>query len=330
MPTLQEAVQRLPKGRVRVLAKEHMAGVRDLQAALFQLALSASQDRGRKACLVTRMDRISKERLQQEWKNVQRVFSPAIASRLALVVLIEDAAWASSEDPDLARILAHVKRAGSQAPKPAHRFKFFEVFKVLLGQWLLKRGPMTMQELMRRTGCSYPTAAEAVDRLPVTRRSDRSVELAAFPHQSWREMLALLRVIREPMGFKDVSGRPPDFNGLLRRLTKAAPPSVALGGVHAARFWHRGFDLHGTPRIDLVVHAPVDASFVTRADPALQPAADDPTIVIHPLYRAQPLFEPDPKGRLPIADPVETLLDLYELKLTDQADALIRHLKGRA
>lgn len=325
MATLQETVQRLPKGRMRVLAKEHLAGVRDLQAALFQLAVS--QEKGHRVCLVTRMDRISKERLQQEWRNVQRVFAPAVASKLALVVLIDDTAWTSSEDPDIARIVTHVKRAGSQAPKPAHRFKFFEVFKVLLGQWLLSRGPLTMQELMRRTGCSYPTAAEAVARLPVARRSDRSVELSAFPHQAWREMLALLRVIREPMGFKDVSGRPPDFNGLLKRLTKAAPPSVALGGVHAARFWHRGFDLRGTPRIDLVVQAPVDTSFVTRADPALQPAKDDPTIVIHPLYRAQALFEPDPKGRLPIADPVETLLDLYELKLSDQADALIRHLR---
>jgi hypothetical protein len=52
-------------------------------------------------------------------------------------------------------------------------------------------------------------------------------------------------------------------------------------------------------------------------------------VVLHLVQRADPLFEPDPKGGLPYADPVETLLDLHELRLANQADQMIERLRAR-
>jgi hypothetical protein len=120
---------------------------------------------------------------------------------------------------------------------------------------------------------------------------------------------------------------------LLKRLERAKPPHLALGGVMAARHWHPDFDLHGTPRLDLEYHAPhgnVDFDFVKTLDPALT-RTSDPTetavLVIHPLVRAASLFSEESAKRLPWSDPVETALDLCDLSLTTQANQLLTHLR---
>jgi hypothetical protein len=120
---------------------------------------------------------------------------------------------------------------------------------------------------------------------------------------------------------------------LLTRIGKLGVPGLALGGVPAARHWCPDLDLNGTPRLDFVLHAPdgtADPSFVYRADPALKLASDDcpsASLIIHPLRRADPLFESGPDGSLPVADPVEAVLHLEGLHLPAQAKQVLARLR---
>jgi hypothetical protein len=189
--------------------------------------------------------------------------------------------------------------------------------------------------LARDVGCTYPTIREALRRLEakkyVSRSSDRSVQLSRFPRDVWRELLALASSIRPSIRFTDESGEKPDAHRLLERFSRKNLEGVALGGVAAARFWHPAFDLHGTPKLNLIVHAPnglVDLAFVKRLDPALKRNDDpdaSPVLVIHPLLRATSHFVEPADGRPAYADPVETALDLYELGLFTQADDFLSH-----
>ena len=119
----------------------------------------------------------------------------------------------------------------------------------------------------------------------------------------------------------------------MRRLEKTKPRHLALGGVSSARFWHPDFDLNGTPRLDLLYHAPggeADLEFVKKLDPALTLDDDlsaSPALVIHPIVRAASLFAESTGGRIPWADPVETVLDLSDMSLTAQANQLLTHLR---
>jgi len=211
--------------------------------------------------------------------------------------------------------------------------KFFVVLEVLLVRWLLGQGPISRRELGEQAGCTYPTLSKAIRRLGrcVLPHKNRSVELGEFPQEAWSELLARTPSQRARVSYADGTGRPPDIEGLLRRLRKLSPAHVALGGVVAAQHWDPHFDLRGLPRLDLTVEATsgLDLAFVQRLDPALRPCEDGaaPVLVVHPLQRPAALFAPGTEGGLPIADPVETLLDLSELSLHEQANALIEHLE---
>jgi hypothetical protein len=213
----------------------------------------------------------------------------------------------------------------------------YEVLKVLLSRWLQRQGPIAIGELAEQAGCSYPTVRKALAkqsiRSAIRTTSNRAVELKAFPRDSWRELLALSNTQRNCFRFRDRSGEKPTVQSLLKRLEKAKPPHLALSGVLAARHWHPNFDLHGTPRLDLVYHAPrgkVDLDFVRKLDPALT-RVDDPLesaiLVVHPLIRETPLFALPTDHGIPWADPVETALDLCDLSLTTQANQLLTHLR---
>jgi hypothetical protein len=324
----------------------HAQGIRDLHAAILRMAQQVSRDRrAGRGIVAVWTPRVSDERIRGEWGSTLSLFKPAIACRMALVVVRPDRCLTLGDDRELRR-LGDALRADlgkQEAPvreaRPALSRKFFEIFKILLGQWLLRKGPAAIGELMRRTGCSYPSVAEAIKRLEgageIARRSNRSVEFASFPRKTWSEALALSETLRRTRSYADTSGRSPDPAALLRRLQALSPAHVAIGGVQAAHRWDPHFDLHGLPRLDVAVHVARgvgDFGFVNALDPALQRAegaSSKIVLAVHPLFRSDPLFEKNPKGKIDWADPVETLLDLHELGLVDQAEALIRRLGGR-
>jgi len=310
-----------------------------------QLAFYLEQNTSvEQVCLVLNRTRMSLPRLKEEWSALKRVLRIPIAKRLKLVVVENGETWIDPDEPffrRIARVFAlaspsHDGLQGDVVPQQPGQ-KLYEVWKVLLNRWFQKQGPIAVGELAEEVGCSYPTARKALDkaslRSVLRTTSNRSVELKAFPLDSWRELVALSGTQRNAIRFRDASGEKPTPQGLLKRLQKVKPPHLALGGVAAARHWHPDFDLHGTPRLDLVYHAPngqVDLEFVRKLDPALT-RTDDPSesavLVVRPLIRAAPLFIEKSDKTLPWTDPVETALDLYDLSLTAQANQLLTHLR---
>lgn len=330
----------------RLLGVElHAQGVRDLYASFLRMAKEVGRDpKVTRGIVATWQPRAADPRIRQEWGSTLALLKPAIASRLSLVIVRPDRSVPVGTDRDLQAIgealRAHLGREESsdREPKSGLSKSFFEIFKILLHQFLLGRGPIAIGELMRRSGCSYPTVAEALKKLErsqeLARRSNRSVQLPRFPQKSWSEVLALSEPLRRTRFYGDPTGRRPDISGLCRRLQAMPLKHIAVGGVQAARHWDPHLDLHGIPRLDVVLHmegGSGDYAFVGRLDPALQrvgPGAPGAALAVHPLFRPEPHFEKNTKGKVDWADPVETLLDLAELRLVEQAEALIRRFKG--
>lgn len=318
------------------------ASVRDLRALLAKLAMHvAEREQIRCACLLLAVERLTPDRLHREWAALLSVLRPAVAQRLALVMLGDDFCVCLPEKSPPLVALAEAGRRLLEtptSPELPRMPKPLVVLEVLLARWLLGEGPISRRELGEQAGCSYPTITKAINRLErsVRQHSNRSVDLAGFPHEAWSELLARAPSQRARVSYVDRSGRPPDTEGLLRRLQRLKPSHVALGGIVAAHHWDPHFDLRGLPRLDVTLEAAggLDLAFIRRLDPALQEtSANDgaPVLVVHPLRRPAALFAQSLEGGLPIADPVETLLDLSEMRLVEQASALIEHLeRGRA
>jgi hypothetical protein len=314
------------------------AAVRDLRAVFVRVAaVAAKEPRIERACVVLTVDRLTPRRIQEEWGDLMSVLRPEVARRLGLVAIGEDLRLClPDEDAKLVEIAEIGRRLldASTPPRLPRLAKSLEVLKVLLVRWLLGHGPIARGELGEQAGCTYPTVAKAVERFArdIREHSNRSVEFEGFPRDAWSELLALSPTHRARLAYVDRTGRRPDPEALLRRLQKLKPAGVALGGVAAAHHWDPHFDLRGLPRLDLSLAADdgLDLGFLQRLDPGLGPLESDgtPVLVVHPIQRPATLFAPG--DRLPIADPVETLLDLSELRLIDQSDALIERLEQRA
>ncbi len=325
-----------PGGSLLVEVKVGQGGARDLRAAVAQLALHARDFPEARVVLLLLRARMSATGLRAEWDRLQTVLLPEIASRLGLVALLEGDSVIAPDDEAL-RTLAENAAEVAIETKRARVDRSFEVMRVLLARWLLGQGRIAIGELQRQTGLSHPSVSKGLAALgdTVERRSDRGAVLRTFPQERWSQLLALAPTIRQTAPFVDQSGRGGDPQRLLDRLSRALPAGVAVGGVVAARHWHPGLDLHGLPRLDVSVHAPeglMDKGFVERLDPALVPApvGAPPLLVLHAVPRSESLFAQDGGAPPRIADPVEALLDLHELRLVDQADALLRHLRRKA
>ncbi len=345
-PKSGETVDYISRNGQRVVKVQKAAqGTRGLYSGTMELALFLS-DRPEieRACLVLMIPRLSMDRLRREWKEIKGLFQPTVSKRLALVAIGKDDVWVEPDEEFCRRIAKAFQAPSGNASdatahiiKPHAKQKRLEVLKVLLHRWLLREGAVSIGKLAKQVGCSYPTVREALEKLEqrrsIVRYSNRSVELARFPVGSWSELLALSGNLRGSFRYRDVSGEKADLERLLKRLERMRPPHVALGGVAAARHWHADFDLHGTPRLDILLHAPgdtVELDFVKKLDPALRRIDDYdelPVLVVRPLQRADPLFERVPSASLPFADPVETALDLYDLGLTAQASQLFAHFR---
>jgi hypothetical protein len=332
-------------GKTAVKVQRVIDGSRGIYSAVMQLAIFLERNPAvERACLVLNRTRMSLKRLQDEWQSSKKVLRSLAAQRLCLIVVGNDETWVEPDEPFLRRIARVFEEAASseggaqgEVVQPQPGRKVHEVWKVLLNRWFLEQGPIALGELAEQVGCSYPTVRKALAK-PALRRalqtaSNRSVELKAFPHDAWRELLALSEMHRNSMRYRDRSEEKPTPQGLLKRLERNKPLHLALGGVIAARHWHSNFDLHGTPRLDVVCHAPtgkVDLEFVKKLDPALT-RTDDPSepavLVVHPLIRSAPLFTKRIDSGVPWADPVETALDLCDLSLTTQANQLLTHLR---
>jgi hypothetical protein len=317
-------------------------GVRDLHAALLQLALAVEETEKNRSLWIY-IPKMTIGRIQFEWDRFLRIVDGKIPPLISMVALTKDGFWASANAGDIADLEKEARSllpsmARPPAPTQSSHWttispKFFEVWKTLLGAWLTNEGPLSALEIAKRSTASAPTVAAALRHLrrrgEIADTRNQPIELLAFPRATLREVLALSDSLRRPAYYHDASGRSPDPAGLLRHLTIAAPSGLAVGGIVAARHYDSDFDLNGLPRLDVVVDDTAPSDWVRKLDPALRvvvPTAPSPVLVVHPV-KAVPTNDPS-KGTLPLADPVETLLDLYEMRLTEQAEHMIARIRG--
>ncbi len=318
---------------------------RRLRTTLMDLSrVLSSSEKIRRAVLVLEEPSITDSRLKEEWQGAASVIRPEIFGSLSAVIR-QSGTWsgipgppADSEVPVLEEILQHElsrRPPGASRSSEAH----YEILRVLIHQWLLGRGPLSIGSLMEISGASHPTVSRSVERLEhcLKRHSDRSVELRIFPRDDWARLVAVSDDVRATVRFVDRSGQARSPESLLRRLRSLGRLDLAVGGVWGAKHYQPSLDLIGNPRLDLSIHSArkaADLSFVERLDPALEKATrrdESPTLVIHTIRRAESLFQPA-ENDLPWADPVECLLDLHEARLESQALEFLKSFpatKGR-
>jgi DNA-binding transcriptional ArsR family regulator len=332
-------------GQSIVEIKGKPQGTRGLYEATLQLAIEINRsNRVRHAYLVLNARPLTLDRIMSEWRQVRSLFSPRISRCLAIIAVHNGGVWVHPDLPATQKIAAALSQIPelnllTSAPgiQGESRKKSSEISKVLILRWLRKQGPIAIGELARHVGCSHPTVSSALRTLDqqglLTRTARRAVELNQFPHRVWQTLVATASLSRESHRFVDTSADRPNTADLMKRLNRIAPEGVAWGGVVAARRIDPHFNLHGTPRLDLVVHTKsktTNFEFVRKLDPALiasDSPLDSPVVVIHLLGRNVPDFSEPRQRELPIADPVETALDLHELGLVEQANDLFSHFR---
>ncbi len=304
------------RGNSRVQVRKQIRSVRTLRSDLYALAEAIAGDPGLRGQLVLKDAKISEGRIEEERRIAEQVFHPDLFERLQIVL-------GGSEPIQEPAGVVHLKRADS----------WFEITKLLLRQYLLGKGPVTTRWIMKTVGCTYPTAAKALNRLePVlARHSDRSVGLSRFPRDALDELLVRARLARSTFWYVDRSGQPRSPEILLERLAQRRLEHVAVGGSQGARHWYSELNLSGNPRLDLTVHCPgssIDLGFIDDLDPALvRVKSPTPTasVVVHAMRREVHWFEPGP---MPWADVVECLLDLHAIGLQQQAVEFREYLES--
>ncbi len=325
--------------------KTNLRSISALRSELMSLALLLQARPRAKASLVLIDPQISTQRLVLEFEVTRRSLHPEIAGRLHLASL-RDEQWSGRPKTPSKALLHRVsglraapRARGLMLGRPDY---IADVTKLLIlhrikEPEMIERdglGFVTRTKLMKTIGCSYPTVAGALQRLDrsMTQRSDRAIALKRFPEKAWAEIVLASERSRHTLRFADRLGQARSPSSLLKRLVKLDTPPLGLGGTMGARHWHPDLDLHGNPRLDLSMHCPgnrMDLDFVKKLDPALE-REDDPTapasLVIHAIRRKEAYFTENKEG-LQIADPVECLLDLHELRLEAQAAALYQSLE---
>jgi len=327
-------------GTVLVEIRPQSQGVRSLYEGLMRIALAVEKKPDCElGCLVLSAGRMRIDRIEREWADIQQLLQPAISRRLALIVMTGESFAIRGEHewlPKIAEAIRNIEAFGfvsiRERRRLPHPSKQVEIYKVLLNRWLLSRGEIGIGELQEHVGCSYPTVRKGLDTFGASTEPLRRGKATGFPSDLWNAIVAAA-ADRISFAFVDRSGQLPNPEALARRVAKLSRPDLAIGGVIAARRWHPNFDLNGMPRLDLVMHCPAGAAdlrFVKKLDPALKEVEgpmglfDSPTLVVHALQRRVSDFQTSEFP--PICDPVETALDLLEMGLTTQADALFQFL----
>ena len=338
-------------------------GIRELRNAAFGLAFALSQNpRIRQGFVLASLDRISAKRVMTEWTHIRQILLPDLASRIHLAAVVQEKDVVEvpkgARTPVVDRFFEIARRRSKERAPTGVKvagttvvttWKHLEVEKVLLHRWLLGEGTIPIGTLCRQVGCSYPTATQTIGRLGagnlIVRGRGRSVGLAKYPRDRWAELLRAQRLVYPPMQFVSSINEPGAVDSIVRRLNRLRPSGAAVGGVVAARRWDPSFDLNGTPRVDVVLQTPAKRSaaadddwiriaseFVRRIDPALNPKSPQvngaTVLVLHAMYRKEPLFLEEPRATMPWADPVEVICHLNELGLTAQAGQMLQRLRA--
>ena len=126
---------------------------RRLRTALMELARIADADKVRRVTLMLEEPKITDSRLREEWKGAGLVLLPELFARLA-VAIRQSGKWTGIPVPPapgelsvLDEILRHElsrRPASASRGSEAHH----EILRILIHQWLLGKGPITVSSLM--------------------------------------------------------------------------------------------------------------------------------------------------------------------------------------
>jgi hypothetical protein len=305
--------------------------LRDIRGNLLALAyLLAKEPAGTQAACVLVGSKITQNRLAAELAMFRAVVRPSLGSRVHLAQLVGDKA-VGLPSPGAGFIewlqgLVGQKAAPASAPSSSREL----VLAFLLRSWLAHSGPLSTTAIQSAVGASYPTVAKVLKQLEaaavLSRASDRRIEMRAPSLLQWRNWIAAQAATRKPVRFIDPAGTARSPEAMAQRLFKLGRDDVAVGGVLGARHHFADLDITGSLRLDLTVHrAPLD--FIGKLDAGLVETRDpnaEAVIVVHHSPSPNPWFVKDKAGVW--ADPLECLIDLHELGLDEQADAMLTHL----
>lgn len=318
---------------IQIKVRTGISNVRDLRADLLTAAYEFA-DRGMGTTLILSECRLSLARVRDEERRF-KLLLPEAATNISVRIQGKDGEILGDDEPlavEAPRPFLPAAVAPPRAPGVGRR----NVTSLLLLEWLAGGKPMTMKALGAAAGTSYPTTAAVIRDLAaqgvLTVERNRRVSLARFPVNLWRKWVVTGFAPRHAVRFVDISGQPRTPSNLIKRLMHLGRDDIAVSGIEGARIHFPDLDLSGALRPALVVHGnqKSDLEFVKKLDPALQ-RSEAPNemadLVIHFLDRPQARFIES--GELLIADPLECLADLYEMRLDQQADEMLRCLIER-
>lgn len=317
-------------GREALNVMANIAGSRDLHAAVTGLATHLlAVPELRTASLLALSKQLTAARAEKEMDILRKILHPTIARRIEVVLVGADEVYHSTPGSRLAPIAEELRKELSGAAADGRKGNsLFEIHKLLLRRVLLGEPAPTLRDLAEMTGYSYSAVSDGARKLQsagTTRRGKKgTIELQDV---SLRKLafLAQMPGVRPVRLLVDATGRKPDHHALWKRVRPWLGESLAAGGVLAGEHWDPKLDLHGLPRIDL--HAVDPRAFKARelglADAPAHVGPERVVVALHPVIRKRPLFIRT------WADPVETILDLLELRLQAQAEQLLGHLRGR-
>ena len=315
-------------------------GIRDIERALMNLAISLAGSQQKSAYLVVINPLITKNRLENEWSKTLATLRADIRENLHLIIVKGEKIIGIPADVNEA-VRRKVKDLASQnvqtiGTRLLPKDNFYEILKILIYRWLNNDGPETAEKIAAAAGCTYPTLSRAIGRLGVLikRGPKRSIELTSFPKAQWSKLVSDSERIRSTMWFVDRSGQPRSIDSLLSRIRKSKIPNIAVGGIYGCKFHYSALDLIGNPCLVLSVHcggSHADITFVRDLDPGLQQSPtprETPNLILHFIRRSDTYFSIDKTG-LNIADPVECLLDLHESRLESQALEFLTYMTAK-
>lgn len=312
-----------------------LANLRDLRASILGIAVWTLQQDDRDGIILCVEARLSAASMADELARVRSALHPRIQSRVHLLAAADAALPAQLANAALQKGITKLSGADLRRRPSGHAAN--HVTMLLLRDWLIRGEQRSMKSIAETIGLSYPTVARALEGLEpwLERGPYKRVAFRQFPEEAWARMCATASSWRETFAFDSSPGMARPTTALIERLSTLQRTDLALGGVEGARSYDAGLDLVGSPRLDIVMHVPAgrpDLAWVSRLDPGLTAGRPSPTsrVVVHLLRRREPLFRSGPDLPCQIADPAECLLDLVELRLGEQASALIRKLPKTA
>jgi hypothetical protein len=316
------------------------SSLRSIREGLMQLAYALKERKDATGYLVLSDARVTKQRIEGEWKRALTVLNTDIGKRIVISLEKDGELQGVTRplDTETKKVIAdELQRERAQWDPHVNRSDAaFVVTKVLINQWLVSSEAVTTAWLTETCGYSYPTVANVIHGLGslIERLPNRRIRLRVFPNEEYLRLVANSDRARATARYADASGDQRSAERHLRRLERLNPKGVAIGGVFGAKHYFADLDIVGAPRLDISFHARdsgADIDFINRLDPALV-RSDDPrgpaSVVVHQVYHLKPLFAKR-DGGLAWADPVECLLDLHDARLETQAKQLFDALKAK-